>query len=410
MKKSDFLSGRDIIIVGQQPWDTSIGSNCKNIAIEWSKYNRVLYVNSPLDRISSLRDKSEPKIAKRISVVKGKEPGLIKINENLWNLFPNEIIESINWIPSQKIFEFFNKRNNKLFAKSIQNAIEELGFKNFILFNDNDMFRSFHLKSLLYPAISVYYSRDFMLAVDYWKLHGSKLEPELISDSDICVANSTYLANYCRQYNSNSFYVGQGCELELFMNSDGYSVPNDISTISTPIIGYVGALQSIRLDIKILQHIATQRPDWNIVLVGPEDDEFKSSTLHQFRNVFFLGSKDSSTLPAYIKAFDICINPQIVNQVTIGNYPRKIDEYLAVGKPVVATKTEAMEIFKDYCYLAESKEDYVVMIEEALKNDCIVLKNNRRQFASTHTWENCILEIDKSISNWEIKKNAAMFF
>jgi glycosyltransferase involved in cell wall biosynthesis len=266
------------------------------------------------------------------------------------------------------------------------------------------MFRSFHLKSLLTPAVSVYYSRDFMLAVDYWKLHGIKLEPELITASDICVANSTYLANYCRQYNSNSFYVGQGCELELFMNCDGDAIPNEISSISTPIIGYVGALQSIRLDINILLHIATQRPEWNIVLVGPEDDKFMSSTLHQLRNVFFLGSKDASNLPAYINAFDICINPQIVNQVTMGNYPRKIDEYLAVGKPVVATKTEAMEIFKEYCYLAETKEDYVIMIEEALKNECLELKNNRRLFASTHTWENCVLEIDQVISNWEIKK------
>ena len=409
MKNVKQIKGRDIIIVGQQPWDTSIGSNCKNIALEWSKNNRVLYVNSPLDRISKYRWKSDPKIKKRIAVIQGIETGLEKISDNLWNLFPDDIIESINWIKSQSIFEFFNKRNNKTFSRSILKAIKELNFKNYILFNDNDMFRSFHLKSLLKPAISIYYSRDFMLAVDYWKLHGIKLEPELISDSDICVANSTYLANYCRQYNSNSFYVGQGCELEIFMNCDAYAIPDDTRPISTPIIGYVGALQSIRLDIKILLHIAKQRPEWNIVLVGPEDDEFKSSSLHHLKNVFFLGSKDPSTLPAYIKAFDICINPQIVNQVTIGNYPRKIDEYLAVGKPVVATKTDAMDIFKDYCYLADSKEDYVKMIEEALMNDSIELKNNRRHFASSHTWENCMLEIDKAISNWEVQCNFNKF-
>ncbi|MEI6087971.1 MAG: glycosyltransferase [Bacteroidota bacterium] len=404
MKNNDFLKGRDIIIVGQQPWDTSIGSNCKNIAIEWSKYNRVLYINAPLDRISKYWRKPDPKINKRIAVIKGVAPGLEKVADNLWNLFPDEIIESINWIKSQRIFEYFNKRNNKNFSKSILKAIIELDFKNFILFNDNDMFRSFHLKSLLKPSVSVYYSRDYMVAVDYWKLHGIKLEPELISESDICVANSTYLADYCKKYNDNSFYVGQGCELKIFMNSENDPIPQDMIPIKAPIIGYIGALQSLRLDIDLLQHIASQRPEWNIVLVGPEDDEFKASTLHHLQNVFFLGSKDPSTLPSYIKVFDICINPQIVNQVTIGNYPRKIDEYLAVGKPVVATKTDAMFIFKDYCYLADSKEDYVKMIEEALKNDSFELKNNRRSFASTHTWENCVLEIDKAISKWEFQK------
>jgi len=403
MKSTNLIIGRDIIIVGQQPWDTTIGSNCKNIALEWSKNNRVLYVNSPLDRISKYRGKSDPKIKKRIAVIHGIEPGLEKVADNLWNLFPDEIIESINWIKSQSIFEYFNKRNNKIFSKSILKAIKELGFKNFILFNDNDMFRSFYLKSLLKPAVSIYYSRDFMLAVDYWKLHGTKLEPELIAESDICVANSTYLADYCKKYNNNSFYVGQGCEIDIFMNYIKDEIPHDMKSFNTPIIGYVGALQSIRLDINILEFLASQRPEWNVVLVGPEDDEFKSSTLHHLQNVFFLGSKDSSVLPAYINVFDICINPQIINQVTIGNYPRKIDEYLAVGKPVVATKTKAMDIFKDYCYLAESQEDYLKMIEEALKNDSIELKNIRRHFASSHTWENSVLEIDKVILDWEDK-------
>ena len=50
------------------------------------------------------------------------------------------------------------------------------------------------------------------------------------------------------------------------------------------------------------------------------------------------------------------LNPQLLNEVTIGNYPRKIDEYLAMGKPTVATKTEGMSVFADYTYLAEDKE------------------------------------------------------
>ena len=405
MLNSDHLKGRDIIVVGQQPWDISIGSNCKNIALEWSKYNRVLYVNSPLDRISKYRGKDDPKITKRVSVVEGYESGLVPIKDNLWNLYPDEMIESINWIKWPIFFEFFNKRNNRIFSKSILKAVKELGFKDYILFNDNDMFRSFYLKSLLKPAVSLYYSRDFMLAVDYWFYHGQKHEPELIADSDICVANSTYLAAYCKKYNSNSFYVGQGCELDIFMQTNGLAKPDDILPIKGPIIGYVGALQSIRLDIVILQYIASERPDWSIVLVGPEDDAFKASSLHQLGNVHFLGSKDPSTLPAYINSFDVCINPQIINQVTIGNYPRKIDEYLAVGKPVVATKTDAMSIFKPYCYLAETKEDYILMIENGLKNDSPDLKIERRDFASEHTWENSVLEIDKAISKWVSTKH-----
>jgi glycosyltransferase involved in cell wall biosynthesis len=405
MQQNDRIKGRDIVVVGQQPWDVSIGSNCKNIALEWSKYNRVLYVNAPLDRKTLYQSKDDPKIQTRIEVIDGSKDGLIQIQDNLWNLYPDTMIESINWIPIQGLFEWLNKRNNRLFAQSIQKAIHRLGFKDIILFNDNDMFRSFHLKEMLDPSISLYYSRDFMLAVDYWKKHGEKMEPELIAKSDLCVANSTYLADYCKKYNPQSFYVGQGCELDLFMQTEGLPKPADMLAIPSPIIGYVGALQSIRLDIEILRRISESRPEWNLVLVGPEDDVFKASALHNCKNVFFIGAKDPSELPQYIHAFDVCINPQIVNQVTIGNYPRKIDEYLAVGKPVVATKTEAMRIFMEHCYLAEDWQSYIDCISKALETNSPEQAKQRKLFAAGHTWENSVASIDHAILNTEKGKH-----
>lgn len=402
MPNNSTIQDRDIVVVGQQPWDTGIGSNCKNIALEFSRHNRVLYVNSTLDRITLIKHKDDPKIQKRLAVIKGKEKGIVDIQHNLWNLYPDTLTESINWIKSRPVFNALNKVNNKKFARSIQKAIGELGFKDIILFNDNDMFRSFYLKDLLQPSVSIYYSRDYMLAVDYWKFHGEKLEPALIAKSDICVANSTYLANYCRKYNPKSYYVGQGCDLEMFSHPKDKSIPADMTALPHPVIGYVGALQSIRLDIALLEYIATQKPEWSIVLVGPEDDEFKASNLHNISNVHFLGGKDPSILPAYINAFDVCLNPQIVNQVTIGNYPRKIDEYLAMGKPTVASATEAMSIFAEHTYLANSKEEYVTLIEKALKENSPELQTARREFASSHTWENNVKEIYKAIN--EVRK------
>jgi len=395
--KNQLIKGRDIVVVGQQPWDTSIGSNCKNIAVEFARHNRVVYVNSALDRITRLKGKSDPKIQKRIAVIEGREKGLIALQPNLWNLYPDCLVESINWIKVRSAFNALNHRNNRLFARSIAHAIQELGMRDIILFNDNDMFRSFYLKELLQPSVSIYYSRDYMLAVDYWKFHGEVLEPQLIAQSDLCVANSTYLANYCAQYNPKSYYVGQGCDLSMFTNTGNMGAPDDILHISRPILGYVGALQSIRLDIDLLVNVARQRPDWSIVLVGPEDETFTASNLHQLSNVHFLGSKPPGQLPAYIAAFDVCINPQLVNQVTIGNYPRKIDEYLAMGKPVVATPTEAMSIFAQYTYQPANVAEYLALTEEALSEDSTALQQARMAFAATHTWENNVQEIYNAI-------------
>ena len=393
------MKNRDIIVVGQQPWDTPIGSNCKDLALEFSKHNRVLYINAPLDRRTKYQQRDSEPVKKRISVIEGKQNGLEKITPNLWIYYPDVVLESINFIKWTLLFRVFNKINNQRFAKSIQKAIQELGFQKFILFNDSDMFRSYHLKELLKPSISIYYSRDNMIATPYWGHHGKKLEPELIEKSDICVANSVYLANYCKKYNPNSFYVGQGCDLTAFKNDDSVKVPEDVSALKKPILGYVGALLSIRLDEKILLHLAEQRPNWTIVLVGPEDEDFKKSKLHELGNVHFLGPKKPDTLAAYIKSFDICLNPQAVNPLTIGNYPRKIDEYLAMGKPTIATKTEAIGIFEDYVYIAETKEDYVQLAEKAFAENNLDLAQKRIFFAQTHTWQKNVEEIYTAIAH-----------
>jgi teichuronic acid biosynthesis glycosyltransferase TuaH len=393
---SIIIKERDIIIVGQQPWDVPIGSNCKNIALEFCKHNRVLYVNSPLDRISSIRDRNDPAIRKRLRVIKGKEDGLVQLQADLWNLYPDCMVESLNWISNPSLFDWINKRNNRKFANSIKKAAKKLRFHNCILFNDNEIMKCFYLKELLKPAISIYYSRDYILATNYWKKHGWRLEPLVIASNDLCVANSTYLTDYCKKYNPNAYYVGQGCEVDMFLNNN-QEVPTALKSFSSPLIGYVGALLASRLDADVIADIAVNHPEWNIILVGPEDEAFRNNRLHQLKNIVFTGAKPATELPAYIAAFDVCINPQILNQLTIGNYPRKIDEYLAMGKPVVATRTKAMETFESYVYLADNKEVYSTLIEKALSENTAQKKEERKAFAAMHTWENSVAEIYKSI-------------
>ncbi len=381
------IKNRDIVMVGLAALDSRIGSNVINLAAEFSKNNRVLYVNYPLDRLTRFRERNDPLIQKRLRMLKGIEPNLIKINDNMWSFFPRTMLESINQLPVNWLFDFINKINNKRFAKEVNKAVKELNFKDIIIFNDTDMFRSFYLKELIGAKTHVYYTRDNMIAVDYWKTQGVRIEAALMAKVDLVVANSTYLAELAKRFNPNSFYVGQGCDVSLFDKKLINDVPADIKSIKKPIIGYIGVLFTLRLDIDVLLYIAKSRPDWSIVLVGPEDDNFKASQLHQQNNVYFLGSKKMEELPAYLYAFDVALNPQKLNEVTIGNYPRKIDEYLAMGKPSVATKTKAMSVFKDYVYLAANKEEYVTLIEKALNENTPEKQAAREKAARSHTWE-----------------------
>ena len=380
------MKNRDIVMVGLASLDSRIGSNVINLAEVFSKDNRVLYVNYPMDRLTLWREREDPIIQKRKKVLKGEIPDMEQVNENMWSFFPKTILESINQLPVNWLFDILNRVNNKRFAKEVNRAIGKLGFKDIIIFNDTDMFRSFYLKELIHAKTYVYYTRDNMLAVDYWKRQGTRIEPALMKKVDLIVANSTYLADIGKRYNPNSFYVGQGCDVSLFDKKLIKDVPPDLKSIKKPVIGYIGVLYTLRLDIEVLVHIAKSRPDWSLVLVGPEDDEFKASELHQIDNVYFLGSKKMEELPAYLFGFDVALNPQKLNEVTIGNYPRKIDEYLAMGKPSVATKTKAMEVFKKWVYLARNKEEYVQLIDKALKENTPAKEAEREEIARSHTW------------------------
>lgn len=391
------IKGKNIVIVGMQSWDITIGSNCKNIATEFAKDNRVIYVNVPLNRKTYLkRSITDVNDLKRLSVLKGEDSGLEKLTDSFWSFYPKIIFESVNWINNSMIFDFFNKLNAKRLASEIKRITAELEFDDYILFNDSLMFKGAYFKELLNPELSIYYIRDNLITQDYFKKHGVRLEKKTIEVADLIVSNSPYLRDYAKPYNKKAYYVGQGCDLELFKPTD-VEEPTDLANIKGIKIGYIGFLTEMRLNIDLLVEIAKTKTDWQLVLVGPEDDTFKKSELHQLSNVHFLGSKGGDDLPTYIKYFDVCINPQLVNDLTIGNYPRKIDEYLAMGKPTLATQTPTMEIFKDYVYLGKTATDYIQLIEKALEENSPEKEQARITFAQGHTWENNVKEIYKVI-------------
>lgn len=132
---------------------------------------------------------------------------------------------------------------------------------------------------------------------------------------------------------------------------------------------------------------------------------FSQHPIHRLPNVYFLGKKPVETLPAYINSYDVCINPQMVNDITNGNYPLKIDEYLAMGKPIVATSTHTMrDIFAAHTYLPANKDEYLQALDKALKeiNDPIK-KEERICFAETHSWGHSVQKIYNIIEQFQKK-------
>ncbi len=398
-KKIAIMSrGFNFVFIGLQPWDISIGSTAKNIATEVAKTCRVLFVNPPLNRSEWLLHRSNPKVQKRIDIIDRKIDCIEKVSDNLWVFTPRKIAESVNFVEPHELYRWFNRKNDQRLASEIAYACSQVGFDHYILFNDNSMLNGFYLKELLAPSLYIYLLRDNVIAVDYHKKHGTRMQEELVAKADLVFANSDYFADYCRQHNPSTFMIGQGCDVSLYADPNGMlEVAPELASIPRPIIGYTGALTTRRLDIELLTNIAIYRPEWSLVLVGPEDEKFRASHLHELLNVHFIATQPVERLPNFIKGFDVAINPQAVNMITSWNYPLKIDEYLALGKPTVATKTVFMDYFGDWVYLATGAKQYVKQIEKAMADDTPERHEERVAYAATHTWENFVGKIYEQI-------------
>jgi len=369
-----------------QNWGDSLGSNSYNLALEFSKDNRVLYVNRAPDRVTQIKG-----IFKKNNNIRNNE-WISNINPNLFVLNTQSIMESINFSP-QPFFNKFNYLNGQKLAKEINKAAAQLNFKSIILFIDNDFFRGAYLKELLNPDKFIYYIRDNLRAHEYFKKHGEVCETMIAKKSDLIVANSYFLANLLKTVNSNSHNIGQGCDFSLFSN-DTTIKPSDFPENGQPNIGYVGNIVSYRLDLNMIEAICQKRKEWNWIFIGPEDEDFKNSKLHLFTNVFFLGIKKEGELWKYIQHMDICINPQLKNGMTEGNYPRKIDEYLYMGKPVVATRTKFMIGFSNHVHLFDNMHEFEIKIKEALLEISDKIKSEERKlFAASHSWRSCTEKI-----------------
>ncbi|MDR2848073.1 MAG: glycosyltransferase [Bacteroidales bacterium] len=382
------ITNRNFVFTGLLPWDAPLGSNVKDIAIEVSKHNRVIYVNTPLSYFekTNLHDY-------RTQVVNP----LRQIDERLWLLdCPFKVLPA-NQIGNKCLFNVVNRYNNRKIARLIRSTLRQLKMDEIILFCDNDVYRSFYLKELLRPNLTVYYRRDNLGEVTYWQKHVFRMEPALCAKSDLVIANSEELAAAVRKYNPNTHNVGQGLDLDSYNIGNTYSVPNDIAAIRRPIVGYVGWITSLRLDAGLIYDMARNRPDYSFVMVGSEDDLFAKHQLHSLPNVHFLGNKRPEDVPAYVAAFDVCMNPQTVNEITNANYPRKIDEYLALGKPTIATKTSTMKIFEACVATCTGLEDYLVALDDAVHNDSEEKRQNRIRLASSHSWENNVKSIYERI-------------
>ena len=120
--------------------------------------------------------------------------------------------------------------------------------------------------------------------------------------------------------------------------------------------------------------------------------------------------KKHDLIPNYIYSFDICLIPYKINNFTDSVYSCKTNEYLALGKPVVATATNEIinihSIDGNIIYPAKNYSEFINLIKTSINEDNNYI-NQRVNFANTNSWEtrfkNITKIIDKNINQISLK-------
>jgi glycosyltransferase involved in cell wall biosynthesis len=192
--------------------------------------------------------------------------------------------------------------------------------------------------------------------------------------------------------NPKTFVVNHAADIRHFSKAADpqTSVPADLEKIPHPRIGFVGMVDLIRFDSELIRLVAAN-PEYHVVIVGGAMPGAERSLL-DLPNVHLLGMKPLDELPGYLKGMDVCLMPYRLNDATRSIYPLKLHEYMATGKPVVATAIPAVDNFRDLIYVAENENQFVEQITRALKEKDPEVVLRRRVCAAEHSWEAHVAE------------------
>ncbi|RYE31337.1 MAG: glycosyltransferase family 1 protein [Sphingobacteriaceae bacterium] len=383
----------DIFILAQSRWDNSYSSVAYCLAKEFSKHNRVFYIDHPhsvKDIIKQYRNGN--KIKSRLPALlfgQKKYQKIAGLPDSFTVVVP-KVTLSINWLNDGWLYSFLSKLNDKIVLSALAKTIKDYHVKKYIFINSFDpyYFRSF--PSSIKPAINIYQTIDDITQEKYIARHGTRLEKEALVKADINFATSKELTKLMAKFTDKVYCLPNAADFTLFQQAANSPLtkPKELEGITQKVICYTGAIGS-RIDFELLKKIASYHHDKLLLLVGPIDDKlYKSCGLEHFPNVRFAGQKKITALPAYLQYAHCTIIPFKYSVLTKSIYPLKINEYLTAGKPVVTTAfSEDIIDFKDVVYLSETEEDFVHNIQKAIDEDSAEKKTARFTKAKNNSWE-----------------------
>jgi UDP-galactopyranose mutase len=271
----------------------------------------------------------------------------------------------------------------------IRRLLVDNGIQEYVFWYYTPMAVSF--TSRFTPVASVYDCMDELSAFKGADSRLQDFEGELFQRVNLVFTGGQSLYEAKRNQHQAVYAFPSSIDVSHFSKARAAQAdPEDQASIPHPRLGFFGVIDE-RFDIELLDSLATNRPNWHFVMIGPVV-KIDPSSLPQYPNIHYLGSKKYDELPDYLAGWDIALLLFARNQSTRFISPTKTPEYLAAGKPVISTSIR--DVVRPYGELdlvriADTATDLIQAAEELLatsqeKSDWLARVDN---FLANMSWD-----------------------
>ncbi len=351
---------RDYLIISSIDWSENWQMHQQLATALVKSGKRVLFVENT--GVRTIRAGDYSRITSRVRNWVKSTRGFFEIQENLTVFSPIFLPFPYSWL-ALIINRFILTRSIEKWMR-----IEQYQAPIIISFLPTPLAQS--LVEYLNPSLSIYYCANDMSGGSAGAVRLKRYEDVFFSKVDAVFCISHSLLEYASLFNRNTFLFPAGVDYEKFESArKNQEVPPDLAAIHGPIIGYVGAISGV-FDQALLVFAARALPYANFVLIGPEVTDV--SLLKACPNIRLLGKRLHTDIPRYVKGFDVALIPYVKSAFTDSVYSCKLNEYMAMGVPVVATDLRELrfyvENYGNVLEITRTNDEFIERIRYALVN------------------------------------------
>ena len=248
--------------------------------------------------------------------------GIEHIRDGLYVLHTGYPVISPRWDSRLNVNVRFRHRQ-------LQSALKKLGLQStpdLVWIYD---YRAHNFTSYYRPKTkALYFCNDYFGEAAY-----NRFERKLAGKVDFVFCTAPALKERFEHLNNNTIFLPHGVHLPDI--SPRFSKKKKPSTA-----GYVGTFRNV-IDVSFLKKIAAEA-DTRLILAGPfigcsSEKRKELESLFDHERVEYRGNLTGDGIFRTIKELDVCLLPYEISFKTKHNFVIKYFEYLALGKPMLAT-------------------------------------------------------------------------